>query len=180
MQCRQRFLQNWPWDWIVEANKILCERGKWQHGISREKGPLVQELWESTRSHEMTLLEALTLLRTCHVQGPFLNGNGNVFIGFAEKLVVMLFHDVPRERQRAVVEITAEFVACQCDATEIENRLNRCLIRPTFKSGDRVVTLRRGTLRGKVIRLLREGVVEWQPDGSDSCIRSTEASLLLE
>lgn len=49
----------------------------------------------------------------------------------------------------------------------------------TFQPGDRVKTLR-GSTRGVVIRLLPDGRVVWQPDGSNSELVASPESLLKE
>ena len=46
-----------------------------------------------------------------------------------------------------------------------------------FKPGDRVKTLR-GSARGVVVRVLEDGQVVWQPDGSASELTALPESLL--
>jgi hypothetical protein len=49
----------------------------------------------------------------------------------------------------------------------------------SFQAGDRIKTLR-GTTRGRIIRLLEDGRVAWQPDGSDSELLALPESLTRE
>jgi hypothetical protein len=49
----------------------------------------------------------------------------------------------------------------------------------SFQPGDRVKTLR-GSTRGVIIRLLPDGRVAWQPDGSHSELVALPESLLKE
>lgn len=48
-----------------------------------------------------------------------------------------------------------------------------------LKSGDRVKTLR-GSTRGVIIRVLKDGRVVWQPDGTESELTGLPESLLPE
>jgi hypothetical protein len=49
----------------------------------------------------------------------------------------------------------------------------------SFQPGDRVKTLR-GSIRGVIVRLLSDGRVAWQPDGSRSELVALPESLLKE
>ena len=48
-----------------------------------------------------------------------------------------------------------------------------------LKAGDRVKTLR-GSTRGRILRLMDDGRVVWQPDGSTSELMALPESLLKE
>jgi hypothetical protein len=49
----------------------------------------------------------------------------------------------------------------------------------SFQAGDLMKTLR-GTTHGRIIRLLEDGRVAWQPDGSDSELLALPESLARE
>src|SRR5438270_11407637 len=79
LQSRAHFLQNWPWSSVTQINHGLCERGRAQSGINSETQAAVAEDWEKHRASELSLLETLDFLKSCHRRAPFLFFNGNTF-----------------------------------------------------------------------------------------------------
>src|SRR6266581_4823943 len=72
LQSRAHFLQNWSWASVTQINGGLCERGRAQRGINSETHAAVAEEWEKRRASELTLLETLQFLKSCHRHAPFL------------------------------------------------------------------------------------------------------------
>jgi hypothetical protein len=95
LQTRAAFVENWGWESIVSYNRGSCERGRAQHGYNRETYERTRQLWEQTRSQELTLLETIEFLYRCHRAAPFLFFNGNTFAEVARRIVDLLFADLP-------------------------------------------------------------------------------------
>src|SRR3954469_16935913 len=72
LQSRAKFLKNWSWASVTQVNSGLCERGGAQRGVNSETHQTLAEEWEARKSSELTLLEALRFLKSCHRRAPFL------------------------------------------------------------------------------------------------------------
>src|SRR6058998_419175 len=95
LQSRAHFLKNWSWASVTQINGGLCERGRAQRGINSETHAAVAEEWEKRRASELTLLETLQFLKSCHRRAPFLFFNGNTFGEIGRALAIALFSDLP-------------------------------------------------------------------------------------
>src|SRR5438132_3818063 len=95
LQSRAHFLENWSWSSVTQINGGLCERGRAQRGVNTETHTAVAEEWEKRRASELTLLETLQFLKSCHRRAPFLFFNGNTFGEIGRALATALFSDLP-------------------------------------------------------------------------------------
>lgn len=127
----------------------------------------------------MTLGEALDFLFQCHRGAPFLFFNGNTFGEIARRIVDAVFIEFPLARRREAASLAAHYVAGVLDREAMESGLITLAELAEFQPGDRVKTLR-GSTRGVVVRLLPDGRVAWQPDGSPSELVALPESLLKE
>jgi len=93
------------------------------------------------------------------------------------RLAAALFAELPPARLREISSAVAHYIAGVLDRemmVEIVEGLSRSV---DLKPGDRVKTLR-GTLAGRILRLLPDGRVVWQPDGGQSELVALPESLL--
>ena len=127
----------------------------------------------------MTLGEALDFLFQCHRGAPFLFFNGNTFGEIARRIVDAVFIEFPLARRREAASLAAHYVAGVLDRESMESGLITLAELAEFQPGDRVKTLR-GSTRGVIVRLLPDGRVAWQPDGSHSELVALPESLLRE
>jgi hypothetical protein len=176
LQSRSHFLQNRDWASVTQINAGLCQRGGAQHGINTETHQAVAEDWERIRSSEITLLETLQLLRSCHRRAPFLFFNGNTFAEIGRALITALLADLPLLRRKETASAAAHFVTGVLDQESMENAFASLLKVVQFAPGQRVKTLR-GSLHGVIVRILDDGRVAWRPDGASTELIALPESL---
>jgi hypothetical protein len=87
-----------------------------------------------------------------------------------------VFVEFPLGRRREAASLAAHYVAGVLDRQAMEEGLIALAELADFNPGDCVKTLR-GSLRGVVVRLLRDGRVVWQPDGMASELTGLPESL---
>jgi hypothetical protein len=179
LQTRAAFFKNWDWQFIVSINRGACERGGAQHGINSEAGAACAKEWESLRARTLTLSEAFDSLRTFHRSAPFLFFNGNSFATLGRELAIVLFSDLPPSRKREVSSAIAHYIAGVLDRDSMVQNVESLCETADWKTGDRIKTLR-GSTRGRIIRLLPDNRVVWQPDGSESELIALPESLVRE
>lgn len=124
----------------------------------------------------MTLLETFEFLCSFHRRAPFLFFNGNTFAETGRQLTAILFADLPPGRRRECVSVVGHFIAGVLQADSLEGVLQALCENASFKPGDRVMTLR-GTLKGKIVRLLSDGRIVWLPDDARMEMTSLPESL---
>lgn len=176
LQSRAQFLQNWTWASVTQINGGLCERGRAQRGVNSETHAAVAEEWERRRASDLTLLETLQFLKSCHRRAPFLFFNGNTFAEIGRALATALFSDLPFHRRKEASSAVAHFITGVLDEELMTDAIDALCQTADWKPGDRVKTLR-GSLRGKILRLLGDGRVVWQPDGTMSELTALPESL---
>ncbi|HEX3987841.1 MAG TPA: hypothetical protein VHZ30_00335 [Verrucomicrobiae bacterium] len=163
LQSRAKFLQNWGWTSVAEINVGLCERGRAQRGINSETHAAVAKEWETRRATELTLLETFQFLQSCHRHAPFLFFNGNTFAEIGRAIATALFSDLPSTRRKEASSVVAHFITGVLREEMMIDVVNALSETSEWKPGDRVKTLR-GTLRGKIVRVMKDGRVVWKPD----------------
>jgi hypothetical protein len=179
LRTRAAFIENWSWELIVSLNRGACTRGRAQHGYNQETHQKVRDLWEETRSKELTLLDLLELLLRCHRFAPFLFFNGNTFAEVARRTVDLLFAELTLSRRREAASLAAHFVAGVLDRDSMVLGIEALCESADWAVGDRVRTLR-GSSRGVIIRIQADGRVVWRPKGSRSELIALPESLLRE
>ena len=179
LQGRADFLQNWSWASVAEINGRLCARGGAQRGFNSETHQAVEEEWERVRSSELTLLDTLRFLKSCHRRAPFLFFNGNTFAEIGRALFTALFSDSPLSRKKEVASCAAHYITGVLDEDLMVLAINDLSRSAEWSPGDRVKTLR-GSLRGVVVRLLEDGRVAWRPDGSSTDLIALPENLVAE
>jgi hypothetical protein len=177
LQTRAAFLKNWDWQSVVSINRGACERARAQHGINSETGKACAQEWETFRSQILTLAEILDSLRGFHRKAPFLFFNGNTFASIGRELTLVLFSDLVPGRRREMSSAVAHYIAGVLDRQPMVEIVESLCQSAELKAGDRVKTLR-GSLRGKILSILPDGRVQWQPDGSHAQLTALPESLL--
>jgi hypothetical protein len=118
----------------------------------------------------------LDRLRGFHRKAPFLFFNGNTFASIGRELSFALFRDVVPIRRREIGSAIAHYIAGVLDREAMAQIVESLCESAELKPGDRVKTLR-GTTRGLILRLLEDGRVVWQPEGTNSELMALPESL---
>jgi hypothetical protein len=176
LQSRANFLENWNWSSVTQINGGLCERGRAQRGINSETHAAVAEEWEKRRTSELTLLETFQFLKSCHRRAPFLFFNGNTFAEIGRALANALFSDLAFHRRKEASSAAAHFITGVLEENLMIDAVETLSATADWKPGDRVKTLR-GSLHGKILRILKDGKIVWQPDGTASELAALPESL---
>jgi hypothetical protein len=179
LQTRAAFLQNWDWQSVVRHNRAVCERGGAQHGQNSESFAAVGQEWEQRHSAAVTLGETLDFLRACHRRAPFLFFNGNTFADIGRIFADYLFAELPPVRRREATSAVAHYIAGVLDREAMVKIIEGLCQSAELRPGDRVKTLR-GSSRGVVKRVLEDGRVVWQGDGSSTELTALPETLLKE
>jgi hypothetical protein len=79
MKC---WLENIPWENIVKANQVLCEKADCMHAVSRN-GTKAENLWETQQDKKMSLEEMVMFCKRIHFIEPFVMLNGNTLAAVA-------------------------------------------------------------------------------------------------
>jgi hypothetical protein len=102
--------------------------------------------------------------------------NGNTFATIGRELVLAIFSDLPPVRKREASSAVAHYIAGVLDRESMVGIVESLCEAAEFQPGDRVKTLR-GSTHGKILRLLDDGRVVWQPDGSQNELTTLPESL---
>jgi hypothetical protein len=94
-------------------------------------------------------------------------------------VVDFVFADLVTGRRREVMSAVAHYIAGVLDREAMVEIVGSLCETASFQPGDRVKTLR-GSTHGRIVRLLEDGRVVWQPDGSQSELTALPKSLTRE
>lgn len=176
LQTRAAFIQNWSWQSVIGINRGACERGRARHGLNPETSRACAEGWEAQRVVPLSLLETLDFLKQEHRRAPFLFFNGNTFATIGRELALAIFSDLPPTRKREVSSAIAHYIAGVLDRELMIDAVLSLCEAADWKPGDRVKT-QRGSLHGRIVRILNDGRVVWKPDGATSELTALPESL---
>ncbi len=163
LQARAAFLKNWDWLVVVSINRGACERSRAQHGLNPETAAACATDWEKLRSEILTLGETFDQLRAYHRRAPFLFFNGNTFATIGRELALALFSDLHPGRKREVASVIGHYIAGVLDRENMAGLVDGLCEESALQPGDEVQTLR-GSMSGKIIRVLPDGSVVWRAD----------------
>ena len=167
LQSRANFLQNWDWASVTQIHDGLCDRGRAQRGPNPETHAAVAQEWEKRRASSLTLLETFQFLKSCHRRAPFLFYNGNTFAEIGRALTNALFASLTFHRRKEASSAVAHFITGVLEQELLIAAIDSLSEITDWKPGDRVKTLR-GSLHGKILRILENGNIIWQPHNTDS------------
>ena len=91
--------------------------------------------------------------------------------------MLAIFSDLPPVRKREASSAVAHYIAGVLDRESMLGIVESLCETASFQPGDRVQTLR-GSTQGTILRLLDDGRVVWQPDGSASELMTLPESLV--
>ena len=115
----------------------------------------------------------------CHRAAPSLFFNGNTFGEIARRITDAIFIEFPHSRRREASSLAAHYVAGILDRESMEKGLIVLANLAEFNVGDRVKTLR-GSTKGAVVKLKKDGRLVWRPDGGKTELTSLTESLIRE
>ncbi|MDB6040182.1 MAG: hypothetical protein JWM99_4023 [Verrucomicrobiales bacterium] len=179
LQVRAAFLKNWDWQSVVSLNRGACERGGAQHGTNSESIAAISTEWGGRHIQTVTLADSLDYLRNCHRRAPFLFFNGNTFADIGRTFSDYLFAEMPTGRRREATSAIAHYIAGVLDRESMIEIVESLCETAHWNMGDRIKTLR-GSTHGKILRLLADNRVVWQPDGSEAELIALPESLVRE
>jgi len=163
LQGRAAFLAHWNWQSVVRLNERLCGSGRAQHGKNSETHAACEKEWSEGVQVQRTLLKTLDWLRSFHRKAPFLFFNGNTFAEIARTLTDVFFAEFPHARRREAASLAAHYVAGVLDQKSVVSAIASLAEKADFQPGERVKTLR-GSMSGKIVRILPDGRVVWRAD----------------
>jgi hypothetical protein len=94
-------------------------------------------------------------------------------------LAIALFSDLVAGRKREIMSAVGHYIAGVLAREAMVEIIESLCVVASFEIGDRVQTLR-GSLHGRVTRVLEDGRVAWLPDGVDSELFALPESLIRE
>ena len=127
----------------------------------------------------MTFGETLDLLRSFHRKAPFFFLNGNTFANIGRELTIALTGDLSAGRKREFMSAVGHYIAGVLDREPMVQIIESLCESVSFQPGDRVKTMR-GSLHGKILRLMEDGRVVWQPDDTAAELIAMPESLVRE
>jgi hypothetical protein len=139
----------------------------------------LRKRWREGVKTERTLLETLGWLRSYHRKAPFLFFNGNTFAEIARTLIDAFFAEFPHARRRQAASLAAHYVAGVLDGKFIVSAIASLAEKGDLKPGDRIKTLK-GSVTGKIVRVLSDGRVVWRADSGAELIALPESLLKVE
>jgi len=179
LQARASFLKNRSWELVIGLNQGACARGGAQHGQNSESYAAVEAEWRQEQAQIHSLGETIEFLRQCHRRAPFLFFNGNTFADVGRTMVDLVFAELSTGRRREVMSAVAHYIAGVLSWDAMAEIVESLSATADWKPGDRVKTLR-GSLHGKILRVLKDGRIVWQPDGTASELTALPESLCME
>ena len=105
----EKWLAPFSWEMIVSLNEGLCAQKEAFHGPTSDGFEVTKNLWAQQHLKEMTLAEAVGLLRDCHRMAPFCFYNGNTFASVA--LLIIRKLDLEPEKSFVVRSLAGHIVA---------------------------------------------------------------------
>lgn len=122
-----KWLEPYAWSDVTNLNAHLCAAKSATHRATSDGHEPARVLWESARSRELTLQEALKVCRECHRLAPFCAFNGNTFVAIARGLIQPILQTLVQQsesmRAAAFRSVVGHFVAGTAGAKELEGAI---------------------------------------------------------
>jgi len=122
---KQHWLKDWPWATVVAINAGLCKEKNALHKPTSDGYKPAQELWESSRTRELTLRKALDICRQCHKLAPFCFYNGNTFVAIGRTMIQDLLRKMPPVEAQAFRGVVGHYIAGTAGADELSQALDK-------------------------------------------------------
>lgn len=121
---KQRWLQDWPWETVVAINAGLCKEKKALHKPTSDGYKPARQLWEDSRTRELTLRETLDICRECHRLAPFCFYNGNTFVAIGRTMIQDLLRSLPPVKAHSFRSVVGHYIAGTAGADELRKALD--------------------------------------------------------
>src|SRR5437868_6950784 len=122
MDTKKAWLSKVPWSEVQVINQALCK----QQGISYEVArtcEAVRQLWETSASRSLSLLDVVDLCRKCYEIGPFVCNNGNTFAAVARQVVDEWAITMPSVEAQIVRNTIGHYVVGMVSRKELQKIL---------------------------------------------------------
>jgi len=113
---KRAWLADYSWEFVTAQNAMLCAAKNALHRPTSDGHETTRQLWESQRSKETTLYEAVVFCRRCHRAAPFCFYNGNTFAAIIRDVINQL--GLPSRQEAAVRSLAGHIVAGVSSAEE--------------------------------------------------------------
>ena len=82
-----KWLEPISWGDVTMLNARLCAAKGALHKPTSDGHDTTRDLWERSRTMELTLEEAIVICHRCHRRAPFCFFNGNTFVAIARGII---------------------------------------------------------------------------------------------
>jgi len=121
---KRRWLQDWPWETVVTINAGLCKEKNALHKPTSDGYQPTQELWETSRTRELTLRETFDICRQCHKLAPFCFYNGNTFVAIGRTMIQDLLRKMSPTKAHGFRSVVGHYIAGTAGADELAKVLD--------------------------------------------------------
>lgn len=121
---KQRWLQNWPWETVVAINAGLCKEKNALHKPTADGYEPARQLWEKSRTSELTLRETLDICRRCHKLAPFCFYNGNTFVAIGRTMIQDVLRKMSPVKAHGFRSVVGHYIAGTAGADELAKALD--------------------------------------------------------
>jgi hypothetical protein len=108
----------------VTINAGLCKEKNALHKPTSDGYESAHELWESSRTCELTLRKTLDICRQCHKLAPFCFYNGNTFVAIGRTLIQDLLRKLSPVEAQAFRGVVGHYIAGTAGADELSKALD--------------------------------------------------------
>jgi len=89
------WLEEVPWDSLVDINKALCQAQQIAFTTNAKGLGIAKQCWEAAVKKSMPLADVLEVCRKCHNAAPFMFNNGNTFGCVVKTLIQDWLRNLP-------------------------------------------------------------------------------------
>jgi hypothetical protein len=91
---RRPWLAEYPWAFVVEVNRRLCEAKQAQHQPTSDGYAQSKVSWEQRHTEVISILEAAAVCREIHRAAPFCFFNGNTLAAIIRDAVLPILEEL--------------------------------------------------------------------------------------
>ena len=127
---KAKWLEPISWADVTALNARLCEAKGALHKPTSDGHAVTRDLWERSRTTELTLEEAIVICHRCHRLAPFCFFNGNTFVAIARGIIKPVLEKLTaRDPLRAAVfrSVVGHYVAGTEELEALRNALREAL-----------------------------------------------------
>jgi hypothetical protein len=120
---RRPWLADYPWEFVVEVNRRLCEAKHAQHRPTSDGYAPSKVSWEHRHTQLTGIFEAATLCREIHRAAPFCFYNGNTLTAIIRDAVRPILEGLDAERSYILRSSIGHYVAGTIHEEELQHIL---------------------------------------------------------